>query len=297
MRTRTFPLGAVLAFGLAALPPTADAAETSEIPDETPAAISVESDAREGDPFAQFVVGRRELVRAANENDPTRAQVGLGFLARSATAGFAPAARFAGSVYLTGEYVPRDSAQALAWFTRAAELGDADSQRVLGNLYDDGDLVPQDLALAVRHYESYVENPGAMHEPEELYETAYRLGVLHAQGVGAPADAKRARDLWTRAATQGRYPPALEALAAIRAKTDPTGAVQDYLEAARAYLRGGLRYDIEADAARDNARRILAEMERLSPGDRAVQRLQAELAEAAAMRQKPPRVPRPWATS
>jgi hypothetical protein len=305
MRTRILPLRVVLAFGLTALTPAAAVAESSDAAGEPsdrtsggpPAAVSLDSEAGRGDPFAQFVVGRRELVRAANENDPARAEVGLDYLARSAAAGFSPAARFAGSVYLSGAYLTRDPDKALAWFTRASEMGDADSQRVLGELYYDGELVPKDPARAVRHWEAYVENPGALHEPEELYEIAYRLGVLHAQGAGAPTDPKRARELWTRAANDGRYPPAMEALAAIRAKGDPTGAVPDYLEAARAYLRGGLRYDIDADAARDHARRILAEMERLSPGDDAIQRLRTELAEAAAMRQKPPRAPAPWASS
>jgi TPR repeat protein len=298
MRTPNFPLGAVLAAGLAVLPLTAAAAETAETTaDASAAAVSVESDARQGDPFAQFVVGRRELVRAANENDPERARVGLDYLSRSAGAGFAPAARFAGSVYLTGEYVPRDLARALDWFTRAASLGDADSQRVLGTMYYDGDLIPKDLAQAVHHWDAYVENPGALHEPEELYETAYRLGVLYAQGAGTPADGERARVLWTRAAERGAYPPAIEALAAIRAKADPTGAAQDYLSAARAYLHGGLRYDIAAADAEDHARRILAEIERLAPGDRAILRLKAELAAAEAMRQKPPHTPLPWATS
>jgi len=297
MRTPNFPLGAVLAFGLTVLPLAAAAAEAPEPLTDTAAAVSVEADAHQGDPFAQFVVGRRELVRAANENDPERARTGLDYLARSASAGFAPAARFAGSVYLSGEYVPRDLTRAMAWFTRAADLGDADSQRVLGDMYYDGGLVRKDLAQAVRRWDAYVENPGALHEPDELYETAYRLGVLYAQGAGTPADAQRARDLWARAATQGQYPPALEALAAIRAKADPAGAAQDYLEAAHAYLRGGLRYDIAAEAAQEHARRILAEMERLAPGDPSIQRLQAELAAAEAMRQKPPRVVPPWATS
>lgn len=292
MRTRTIPLGAVLALGLTALPCGAAAAAADTPGSEAPAAVSVEADALRGDPFAQFVLGRLELVRAADAHDGARAAAGLDMLARSAAAGFAPAARFAGSAYLTGDFVPQDTARALAWFHRAAELGDADSERVLGDMYHDGDPVPRDLALAVRHWEAYVENPGALHEPEELYPTAYRLGVLHAQGAGTPADPRRARALWSRAAAEGHYPPAMEALAAVRAKGDPTGAVADYVAAARAYLQSGLRYDIDAATARDHARRILAEIGRLSPGDPAIGLLQAEIASAEAMRLRPSRATR-----
>jgi TPR repeat protein len=298
MRTRTIPLGAVLALGLTGLPFGVEAVDAADVPDSaSPAAISVEADAKEGDPFAQFVVGRRDLIRAADEHDPAQARAGLDYLARSANAGFAPAARFAGSVYLTGEYVPRDTDRALAWFTRAAEMGDADSQRVLGELYFEGDPFPKDLARTVRHWEAYVENPGALHEPEELYRTTYLLGVLHAQGAGTPTDPERARALWSRAAAEGKYPPAMEALAAVRAKSDPAAAVAEYLEAARAYLRGGLTYAIDADTAREHARRILAEIERLSPGDPAIGLLAADLATAEAMRQGPTRAPRSRASS
>jgi len=299
MRTRTLPLGAVLAFGLTALPFGVDAADAAGAAEagEAPAAVSVEADAKKGDPFAQFVVGRRELVLAAAEHDPARARAGLDYLARAATAGFAPAARFAGSVYLTGEYVPRDTGQAVAWFNRAADLGDADSQRELGALYFDGDTVPKDLTLAVRHWDAYVANPGALHEPEELYETSYQLGVLYAQGAGTPTDPGRARALWSRAAAEGSYPPAMEALAAVRAKGDPKGAVGDYVAAARAYLRSGLRYNIDADSARTHARRILDEIGRLAPGDPAIGLLEADLATAEAMRMRPPRATRYPASS
>jgi TPR repeat protein len=300
MRTRTIPLGAALALGLTALPlglDRAGAADVVAIAAQPGAAAGIEADAETGDPFAQFVVGRRDLIRAAGRHDPALARAGLAYLIRSANAGFAPAARFAGSVYLTGDIVPRDTKRALAWFHRAAALGDADSERVLGEMYFEGQWVPKDVALAVRHWEAYVANPGALHEPEELYATAYRLGVLHAQGAGTRTDPERARALWARAAGEGQYPPAMEALAAVRAKGDPTGAVAEYLAAARAYLRGGLKYDIDADTAREHVRRILAEIERLSPGDPAIGLLTAELATAEAMRQKSPRAPRTWAAS
>ena len=46
-------------------------------------------------------------------------------------------------MYLLGEYVPKDSAEAVKWFRLAAEQGDAQAQFQLGVMYDMGLGVPQ----------------------------------------------------------------------------------------------------------------------------------------------------------
>jgi hypothetical protein len=51
-------------------------------------------------------------------------------------------------MYLKGQGVPQDDAEAVKWFRRAAELGNAPAQYSLGSMYEKGRGVPQDLISA-----------------------------------------------------------------------------------------------------------------------------------------------------
>jgi TPR repeat protein len=244
--------------------------------------ISVDETAREGDPLAQFVAGRAYLIQAHNSGQPELQGRGLAYVVAAAANGFAPAARFAGSLFLDGIFVPADTGQAVAWFESAARMGDADSQRILGDLFASGEEVPQDLTRAARSYEDYLANPDALNEPDQFWERAHRLAVIYADGLGVAPDPARARALWHKAATEGRYPPSQEALAASLARgfggpKDPEAAVEAYYAAASAYLDSGLRFAIGPETARSEARRLLAEMQRLEPEARLTRRLQRQL--------------------
>lgn len=266
----------LLAVGAPALAGAQDAGEAT-------APMSLEDVAREGDPMAQFVAGRRYLIRAANTGDAALKGQGLAYLEAAAAHGFAPAARFAGSMFLSGDYVTADINEAVNWFERAAALGDADSQRILADLYADGGEVPQDLEQAARLYEDYLANPEALHEPDTYWERAHRLAVLYADGVGVSPDPERARALWARTAAEGHYPPAQEAYAralatGIGGAADTEAAVKAYYDAASAYLEGGLRFAIGPETARAEAERLLAEMQRLRPEARLTRLLRKQLA-------------------
>lgn len=274
-------LTALAAFGGIARAESAPATASTEIP-----AMSLDATALEGDPMAQFVAGRRYLIQAANTGRPEMKGKGLAYLEASANHGFAPAARFAGSLFLTGEAVPADVDQAVRWFGKAADLGDADSQRILADLYADGDDVPQDLPRAVALYDAYLANPDALHEPAEYWERTHRLAVIVAEGLGVTPDPARARQLWHRAATEGRYPPAQESLAGALANglggpKDIDGAVRAYYAAAQSYLESGIRFSIGPDTARAEAERLLAEIERIQPGARLARTLRARIDEAS----------------
>ena len=72
-----------------------------------------------------------ELRRQAEQGDP-EAQYNLG------------------DMYINGEGVPEDQAEAAHWFRLAAEQGHAEAQFDLGVMYSQGRGVPQDVVEAVR---------------------------------------------------------------------------------------------------------------------------------------------------
>ncbi len=69
-------------------------------------------------------------------------------LRRVAEQGDAAAQFDLGLMYLKGEGVPQDHAEAVKWYRRAAEQGLAEAQFNLGLMYDKGEGVPQDYVAA-----------------------------------------------------------------------------------------------------------------------------------------------------
>ena len=89
---------------------------------------------------------------------------------KAADQGYADAQHNLGVMYLNGDGVPKDSAEAVKWFRKAAEQGLADSQYNLGGLYANGNGVPRDeiegLAwfniAAASGYEISIQNRNSM---------------------------------------------------------------------------------------------------------------------------------------
>jgi uncharacterized protein len=71
-----------------------------------------------------------QILRPLAEQGDARAQCALGLM------------------YLLGQGVPQDYAQAVAWYRKAAEQGFADGQLFLGGVYENGLGVPQDYVRA-----------------------------------------------------------------------------------------------------------------------------------------------------
>lgn len=67
---------------------------------------------------------------------------------QAAEQGDAAAQALVGGMYLVGEGVPRDFAEAAKWYRKAAEQGNADAQYDLGVMYADGQGVPRDYVFA-----------------------------------------------------------------------------------------------------------------------------------------------------
>lgn len=80
-------------------------------------------------------------------------------------------------MYISGEGVKRDGAEAVRWWMKAAEQGDSVAQYNVGQSYLQGDGVGQDFTEAARWYRRAAEqgNSGA----------EYNLGYLYREGKGA----------------------------------------------------------------------------------------------------------------
>ncbi len=252
-------------------------------PDEGPAIrMSLEDSAEAGDPLSLFVAGRRLLINGKNEDNQGLIERGLSYMNRAAEKGYAPAARFAGSLFLTGDTLPKDITQAVAWFERAAMLGDSDSQRVLGDLYFYGNELPRDLGRAAKWYEVVFANSNAHGEPKEYWETVFRLGGIYSGKFGAHENGPRAIKLWQLAAADGSYPPAAEALGHAYRKglggdPDPKAALDAYYNAASGYRSGAVQYGINPETVTTKEREILTIMEQFAPKSRQTKKLKAAL--------------------
>jgi TPR repeat protein len=69
---------------------------------------------------------------------------------RKAKKGDPAAQTSAGSMYLSGQYVPRDYVEAAKWFRKAADQGNAEAQHYLGSMYRNGEGVQQDYTEAIK---------------------------------------------------------------------------------------------------------------------------------------------------
>ena len=101
----------------------------------------------------------------------------------AAEQGLAQAQHNLGVMYVNGEGVPQNSAEAARWSRMAAEQGLAQAQFNLGLMYAKGDGVPKDHAEAVRWYRMAAEQGDA--------KAQYNLGVMYVNGEGVPQESRR----------------------------------------------------------------------------------------------------------
>jgi hypothetical protein len=83
-------------------------------------------------------------------------------------------------MYMTGQGVPQDYAQAVAWSRKAAEQGEPVSQANLGRMYAEGQGVPQDYEQALVWYRKAAEQGNARGQ--------LGLGMMYGTGRGVPQD-------------------------------------------------------------------------------------------------------------
>src|SRR3990172_4103078 len=85
-----------------------------------------------------------------------------------------------GVLYLNGQGVAQDYAEAAKWFRKAAEQGYTGSMNNLGVMYKNGQGMPRDYAEAAKLFK---RGAGQGHP-----EAAFNLGVLYYNGTGVPQD-------------------------------------------------------------------------------------------------------------
>ena len=101
-----------------------------------------------------------------------------------ADAGDARAQAAIGSLYIHGNGVAVDYAEALRWTRRAAEQGDVTGQFNMGTIYAGGLGVERDYGQAAEWFARAAEQDDAA--------SRFNLGVLYARGLGVPKDDEEA---------------------------------------------------------------------------------------------------------
>jgi hypothetical protein len=108
-----------------------------------------------------------------------------------------------GTIYRTGDTVPRNYAEARKWFEKAAAAKDVTAMVSLGLMYRDGEGVPRDSSQA----REWMEKAAALNSNVAMYV----LGQIYANGTGVMRDAVTAKD-WYEKSAQRNYVPAMYAL-------------------------------------------------------------------------------------
>lgn len=116
------------------------------IPDVVNARYWFEQAAHQDHAAAQYALAKLCLSDDVEVHD---AQRGMYWLETAAQNGNHYAAYQLGKEYLKGKIVERDTAQAVEWFTRSAEAGNQHAQYMLGKLYLIGKEIPYDKEQAI----------------------------------------------------------------------------------------------------------------------------------------------------
>ena len=118
---------------------------------------------------------------------------------------------------ITGQIGYQDDAEELKWLRRGAALGFARAQCKLGSMYESGEVVPKNYMEAAKWYRKAA---GQGKVWWEVRYSQYRLGFMYMLGQGVPKDYVRAYAWWNFAATQGETdtssPPFAESAAEAR---------------------------------------------------------------------------------
>ena len=95
----------------------------------------------------------------------------------------------AGLAYLEGKGCDANVEKGLAWMEKASEKGNGIASLTMGDYYRDGQYVPQDYAKAAMYYER-----GGI--KQKYADAIRRLAALYEAGLGVPADAGKAAELY-----------------------------------------------------------------------------------------------------
>lgn len=132
----------------------------------------------------------------------------LKWLRKAADQENALAERYLAEMYFKGRGVPADVTEAAKWLRFAAEQGDAESEHNLAVLYTQGQGVPRNLKEAANWMRKAAD--------QNLAAGQHGLGVLYENGEGLPANQLEAAS-WYKKAVDQNYVPAMNSLASLMA--------------------------------------------------------------------------------
>ena len=100
-----------------------------------------------------------------------------------------------GVIYLRGDGVPKDDAEAMKWLRKAADQDNALAERYLAEMYFKGRGVEQNNMEAAKWLRMAADQGDA--------ESEHNLAVLYSQGQGVPRNLKQAVEWMRKSAEQG----------------------------------------------------------------------------------------------
>ena len=134
------------------------------------------------------------LALAQSSAQSTARQRAIADLRQQALAGDVNAQIQLGVIYLTGDGVAKDDAEAMTWFRKAADQTNPIAERYMAEMYFKGRGVHADNMEAAKWLRMSAEQDDAQSE--------YNLAVLYTQGLGVPKNFQLAADWMQKAADQ-----------------------------------------------------------------------------------------------
>ena len=193
---------------------------------------------------AVFLLAPGRCARAQSSERASARQKAIADLKEVAYAGDVNAQVHLGMIYLTGDGVAKDDAEAVKWLKKAADQDSALAERYLAEMYFKGRGVPADNEQAAKWLRQAAEQGDA--------QSQYNLGVLYTQGLGVPRNLKDSAN-WMRKAAEQSLAAGQMGLGAAYENGD--GVPPDPVEAAKWYQKA---VDQNYVPALDHLARLLA---------------------------------------
>lgn len=217
--------------------------------------------AQEGNHVAQHNLG---VMYVQGQGVPRDFAEARKWFRKSADQGFADAQNNLGFMYYSGHGVPINYAEAMKWYRKAAEQGFVLAQIRLGSMYGDGTGVPMNHAEAVKWWRLAAERGNSAHAQD-------LLGIAYTFGMGVPVDHAEAVKWLRRSAEQG-FVDAQIFLGVGYASG--RGTPKDYVQAYKWWWLAAKRYP--EGKKRDDVIKLLAEIgQQMTPGQIATARMLA----------------------
>jgi TPR repeat protein len=135
------------------------------------------------------------IALAQSSAQPSAKQRAIADLKEMAAAGDAKSQVQLGLVYLTGDGVAKNDAEAVKWLRKAAEQDNPAGERYLAEMYFKGRGVTADNAEAAKWLRLAAEQGDPQSE--------HNLAVMYTQGLGVPRNLKEAANWMRKSAEQG----------------------------------------------------------------------------------------------